>query len=122
MQTVNNLFHNQVVFSQWSRKSYAIFASLHRVVKIARLSIDVCNSALLKTISGIQFFMDYLMDIENQDVESDDLDAVELCNLQYLIVNAQHQNISEEKLCLKLFSRGVHACNVRYGLSFFKLH
>lgn len=31
-----------MVFSKWKRKSYAIFASLHRVVIIAHLSIDTC--------------------------------------------------------------------------------
>lgn len=31
-----------MVFSQWSRKSYAVFASLRMVVKIARLSMDIC--------------------------------------------------------------------------------
>lgn len=46
-----------IVFSQWSRKSYAVFASLKRVVNIAHLSIDLCKSALLKSSSVIQFII-----------------------------------------------------------------
>lgn len=44
-----------VVFSQWSRKGYAIFASLKSVVKIGCLTIDLCESALSKSSSSIQF-------------------------------------------------------------------
>lgn len=40
-----------LVFSQWSRKSYAIFASLGKVVKIACVSADICNNALKKSSS-----------------------------------------------------------------------
>ena len=40
--------NNQVFFTQWSRKNYAIFASLHQCVKIVRSSIDICISALSK--------------------------------------------------------------------------
>ena len=40
-----------IVFSKWSRKNYAIFASLHKVIKIARLSVDVCMSSLSKNKS-----------------------------------------------------------------------
>ncbi len=42
-----------IVFSRWSRKSYAIFASLKKVVCIARLSIDICKSSLLKNSAVI---------------------------------------------------------------------
>lgn len=35
-------------FSRWSRKSYSIFASLGKNVKISRLSVNICGKALLK--------------------------------------------------------------------------
>ena len=41
------------VFSKWSRKNYAIFASLTKVVKIARLSIDICDLSLKKALSTV---------------------------------------------------------------------
>lgn len=40
---------NVVVFSQWSRKAYAVFASLKKVIRIAGLSVDICQSSLLKS-------------------------------------------------------------------------
>jgi len=40
--------NNAVVFSKWTRKSYAIFASLNRVINIARLSIDICVASFGK--------------------------------------------------------------------------
>lgn len=59
-----------VVFSGWSRKAYAIFASLKKVVRIASLSIDVCIMSLLKNPSVVQ-----LMDIFN--AENDDTEELE---------------------------------------------
>ena len=35
-------------FSRWIRKNYAVFSSLGKVVKICRLSVDICENALLK--------------------------------------------------------------------------
>lgn len=37
-----------VSFSQLSKKGYAIFAGINKLVKIARLAIHICNLALLK--------------------------------------------------------------------------
>jgi hypothetical protein len=55
MKGMNHISKKQIVFSQWSRKRYAIFASLGKVVKIARVSVDICNKALKKsiTVSGL---------------------------------------------------------------------
>ncbi len=38
-----------LTFSQWSRKGYAVFASLGKVVRIGRIAVDVCRVAMLKT-------------------------------------------------------------------------
>lgn len=38
-----------LLFTRWTRKSYAIFASLGRVVHIGRLSTDLCDSSLRKS-------------------------------------------------------------------------
>ena len=59
-----------LVFLRWSRKGYAIFSSLKRVVKIARLSVDTCMASLRKTKSlgsfstllGTVFFAEYEFD------------------------------------------------------------
>lgn len=39
------------VFSQWSRKNYAVFAGLGKQIKISRVSADISDLALLKTNS-----------------------------------------------------------------------
>ena len=38
------------VFSKWSRKEYAIFASLGKLIKIGVLKADICQKALLKRL------------------------------------------------------------------------
>ena len=52
-----------VVFSQWSRKSYAAFASLNKIVSIAYLSMDLYLNTLLKKVALSQFLS--IMDIDN---------------------------------------------------------
>jgi hypothetical protein len=47
---------NRIVFFQWSRKNYAIFASLQKVVNIAQLSVDICKTSLLKSNTLISLF------------------------------------------------------------------
>jgi hypothetical protein len=42
---------NTIVFSQWSRKSYAVFASLGKVIKIGRVSADISDKSLIKKTS-----------------------------------------------------------------------
>lgn len=63
--------NNTLVFSKWSRKNYAIFASLSKVVKIARVSVDICISSLTKNKSILRFLKQ-----ENQLLISE-LDAEE---------------------------------------------
>jgi hypothetical protein len=38
-----------IVFSQWSRKSYAVFASLGKLLKIGCVKVDYCDKAIRKT-------------------------------------------------------------------------
>lgn len=40
-----------LVFSQWSRKSYAVFASLGKTIKIARISVAITDKGLFKKTS-----------------------------------------------------------------------
>lgn len=75
---------NVVVFSQWRRKSYAIFASLKKVVNIAHLSIDISNSSLLKNPAVIR-----LLNLFNIEVnENNDCDISELLDNSPLLLSA----------------------------------
>ena len=63
MQESKSYSKSQLYFSRWSRKSYAIFSSLSREVRISRLSVDMCGKALLKLNKFSMFFyekFDYL--------------------------------------------------------------
>ncbi len=48
--------NNNIVFSKWTRKSYAVFASLHKVIIIAQLSVDICISLSGKNQSILRLF------------------------------------------------------------------
>lgn len=70
-----------VVFSQWSRKDYAVFSSLGREVKIGRVSVDISRVSLLKTavIKELSLTDSYLPSKkENQDDEEQLLPADQL--------------------------------------------
>jgi hypothetical protein len=58
MNGVKYIKTKRLVFSQWSGKNYAVFASLGRVVNIASLTIDICVQSIKKTLSVIGSFID----------------------------------------------------------------
>lgn len=53
MNHQNYISSNVVFFSRWSRKNYAVFASLGKHVKIGVLKVDICQKALLKGLVDI---------------------------------------------------------------------
>lgn len=76
-------------FRRWSRKSYAVFASLNKVVSIGSLVVSVADKSLLKTASHISNFVsDLLMD--SQEVSDSAFDELETatnnCILQTLSI------------------------------------
>ena len=38
----------QIRFRRWSRKNYAIFAGLHKIISIGQLAVNICEMALKK--------------------------------------------------------------------------
>ncbi len=56
MTTISNIQNRELVFSGWSRKGYAIFSSLSKVVKIARLAVAVIISSFGKSGVLIRLF------------------------------------------------------------------
>ena len=72
-----------LTFSGWSRKGYAILASLNKVVTIARLSIDICETAIKKSgLTSLLFDIDLLFS-ENDGEE----DLLEYENELFLQAN-----------------------------------
>ncbi len=74
MQEIKKAYNKPIIFSKWSGKKYAIFASLHRVVNIARISIDICKASLLKSNT-----LNSLINLfEKDNLEEEDTDWEEL--------------------------------------------
>lgn len=94
------IFSNVVVFSQWSRKSYAAFASLNKVVSIGHLSIDICKSSLLKNATLIRLLNLFISD----ESDADEYDVNELLENSSLflaempIISAKNDIYIQEKL------------------------
>lgn len=87
---------NYIVFSRWSRKSYAIFASLRKVVVIAQLAVDICVSALQKNETVIQL----LSIFNDEEAYSTEVDINEIDeSLQVLFVPV---NTAKSNPCRKL--------------------
>jgi len=58
MKDIKYIQNSRIVFSQWSGKNYAVFASLGKVVNIAVLSVDICVQAVKKCSSVINSLLD----------------------------------------------------------------
>ena len=100
MLQYKQIFSNVVVFSQWSRKSYAAFASLNKVVSIGHLSIDICKSSLLKNATLIRLLNLFISD----ESDADEYDVNELLENSSLflaempIISAKNDIYIQEKL------------------------
>lgn len=55
MKTKSPIAKQQLVFRKWSRKSYAVFASLQREVQIGHLSFYICESLVSRGKSFVGF-------------------------------------------------------------------
>lgn len=73
-------------FKRWSRKRYAAFASMNRVVSIATLVVSVADKSLTKAGSYLQSSLQIL---SGGDVLSESPNSEELENL--LVLNAESQ-------------------------------
>jgi len=108
MQESKSYSKSKLYFSRWSRKSYAVFISLGRDVKISRLSIDMCGKALLK-LNKLSMFLyeklDYLFNtidvfyfkkIDISYTLSDAFHKFEVKELSELSLNAYNYSINKD--------------------------
>ena len=85
-----------LVFSRWTRKKYAVFASLGKIIQIARVSIPIGNKALNKLSCGfgvlhvfslfekeLAAFLDMLESISNINAYEPELISLQNLNTQY---------------------------------------
>lgn len=73
-----------VFFTQWSRKSYAVMASLGSYIQISRLSVDICKQATLK-LGGFLLLNLVELITDDYDIENDDLLEEILCESEFTI-------------------------------------
>jgi|GEM_PF-3022 len=86
-QTTNNT--QSLRFRRWSRKSYAVFASLHKTVSIGALVVSVADKSLVKATGYISNFVSNLL-LNNQEANDSAFDELETatnnCILQTLTI------------------------------------
>ena len=87
MRKKNSITTSTYVFSKWSRKGYAIFASLKKIINIGRLTVDLCCIAQLKNENLISRLTvnNYQKENEEQTDTEGIADVVELLLQNYLL-------------------------------------
>lgn len=61
-------------FRRWSRKAYAVFASLNKSISIGSLSVDMASATLFKSIQRINSFL--FEETETEQGEEAELSAL----------------------------------------------
>lgn len=99
------------VFSKWSRKDYAIFASLGKLIKIGVLKADISQKALLK---GLVELKKIALITESFDEDETDLNITDHDFLQFAfsffglsslsILNLASAKVSKEENPFKIIS------------------
>ncbi len=125
-------------FSQWSRKAYAMFLSISKVVHIGRLSADISQQALLKSTGvGVITLSNALGDSSIDDLvkgASDDgfeiLPSIGLLTfLEQIITTKQtvvaparvgyHNSSAQSNIEFKIFSKAESLSNIRVSAFFY---
>lgn len=90
-----------IVFSRWSRKGYAVYASLRKIVIVAQLSVDMCKAALQKNSSVIQLLSNFcIADINTEEFELNELDEAQ--QLQLIPVTVSNNDPLKNKSIKKI--------------------
>lgn len=99
-------------FSRWSRKSYAVFASIGRIVKISNLKIEVSQGFIKKnkTLSAIQTFFNIKRNT-NDKAQPGIVELVKSDILQFeLLINNSSKNCNSSKIQL---SNNIYFNNIK---------
>ena len=105
---------NKLIFSRWSRKSWAVFCSIGREVKIAVLKLVVADGFIKKSNAGINVHEV----VRNEEMDSGDSSGdskIKPANPISLLLNLiQSQNVD--------VSGGRHELSSEYSMYHNKLH
>ncbi|MBI9065828.1 MAG: hypothetical protein JEZ09_00970 [Salinivirgaceae bacterium] len=94
MQQKNYISKKSLTFSKWSRKGYAVFASLGKVVKIGQLNVEICKQAIKKNTNLLIEFVLLEKDKLNQKTD----ESIEFLLSEYLFQNVISIKAIDSKL------------------------
>lgn len=123
-------------FSQWSRKAYAMFLSISKVVHIGRLSADISQQALLKSTGvGVITLSNALGDSSIDDLvknASDDgfeiLPSIGLLTLLEQLITVKQTVVApagysyssaQDNVVFKIFHKAESLSNIRVSAFFY---
>jgi len=68
----NEINHStsRIVFSRWSRKTYAVFASLGKEVTIGQIDVEIANCAYAKSCFEAMVWRRFLVDGSSNEVHT----------------------------------------------------
>lgn len=96
MHTTRQLSNTQHYrFRRWTRKAYAVFASLHRVISIGALVVSTTGETLLSGINNVIEFaagqLNLIVDAESDDADACDgkLHVLQLQTLPILLTGSE---------------------------------
>lgn len=64
--------NERVVFSRWSRRGYATFASLNKEVTVGHLNCDIASQSMLKSVNSFYNPVSFLSPISNTEYSTED--------------------------------------------------
>lgn len=85
-----NIFHREtIVFKQWTRKSYAVFASLKKEVRIAILSVSITNVLASK---GKRIIIDIVALLNQLTLSAEESQKLKENQVELLLIEVQNKN------------------------------
>ncbi|MDO9633572.1 MAG: hypothetical protein Q7J05_00830 [Paludibacter sp.] len=70
-------------FRRWSRKAYAVFASLNKAISIGSLSVDMASATLFRSMQQINRFLFQ----ETEEEQGEEAELLALLNENIVLVN-----------------------------------
>jgi hypothetical protein len=102
MKTLNSISNYRLVFRKWSRKNYAVFASLKQEVHIGHLSFSICASLVSRGKSLISF-ESRRFGIALDEIESGIAERLRLSNMALYLPVLALVSLTEKRINYKLY-------------------
>ena len=123
MRKKNPITTSAYVFLKWSRKGYAIFASLKKIINIGRLTVDLCCTAQLKNQNLINLLtVDEFEERNEEQTDNEEKVGIVELLLQNYILNTNSFYFAEKGKTNSFISEQTHILPVAvYGFVLFEI-